>query len=250
MATTTATTASNVQAKTPKALCVEAHEGAQMDIKASRFSSARERLIRCLATTCPPTLQVDCAEWMKELERRQPSVVLSFRGQSGEYKIDTPVNIDGMPLSEKTDGKAIEVDPGEHTFVFRPVGEPWVTVKTIVREGERAQRVDGVARQDPLRTTTPVTSAPPRFPWEMGIALGVSAAALGTGVGFGAAGLSNRGDLEVCSPACAPDQVDSVRRQFIVADIGFVSAGIALIAAGIIYFVVPREESAKSPSTR
>jgi hypothetical protein len=101
MATTTATTASNVQAKTPKALCVEAHEGAQMDIKASRFSSARERLIRCLATTCPPTLQVDCAEWMKELERRQPSVVLSFRGQSGEYKIDTPVNIDGMPLSKR-----------------------------------------------------------------------------------------------------------------------------------------------------
>lgn len=231
-----------------KAQCVAAYQGAQIDLKASALASAREKLGVCLSASCSKALHADCAEWLRDVERRQPSVVLSFKGKDGTMRAGVPATLDGRPLEGSTDGRSVEVDPGEHVFVLAPPGEPEVTVRTLVREGEKAQRVDAVSK---LFAPPAVAPEPPRaasrpIPWTVYAAGGLSLVALGAAAGFGISGVSSRADLDACKPRCPVDDVSSVRTRFTVADVSLVVALLAAGATTVLYLTRPEEPSRTS----
>lgn len=231
-----------------KEQCINAYQGAQVDMKQSALVAAREKLAMCLNEGCPRALQADCAGWLKEVEARSSSVVLSFKGRDGAEQTHVPLTIDGKPSAGRTDGRAFSVDPGEHTFVFQPPGEPPVIVKQVVREGEKSQRVSAMSKLTPaLGPSAAKSSAPPPrlttverpVPWAVYALGGLGLVGAGSFVGFGVSGAGGKSDLETCKPTCLEDDVSSVRTRFIVADVSLAVSVLALAGAVTLYLTRP-----------
>lgn len=210
-------------AEPDRAACVSAYEGAQGAMRRSSLQAARAQLGECLSDSCPGVLRSDCAQWLKEVEARLPAVIIACAGPDGRARTAVRVLVDGVEVADHLEGKAIEMDPGEHTFRFELPGEAPLETKFVVREGDKLQRLDArFPRASIAETTRPV-------PWTVYALAGVGVA---TGAAFGYAGLAGmaaKSDLDRCAPDCPHDQVSAVRTKFIVAD---VFLGLTLLSFG------------------
>ncbi len=231
---------------------MRAYQDAQVDMKRSALKSAQSNLVTCLSETCPRSLHTDCAQWLKEVESRQPTVVLSYLGKDGQPLVAAEVTVDGKPFVDRLDGRSLQIDPGEHTFRFSVPPEAPVEVKIIVREGEKAQRVDATSklyspslapreaerppvRQAPLAVTP--TARP--VPWTVFALTGLGAVAAAGFAGFALSGTSGKADLDVCRPFCDPGEVSSVRTRFVIADVSLIVSVLAFAGAATLYFTRP-----------
>ena len=147
--------------------CITANGKGQELRRERKLSAAREQLHICADSSCPAMVRDDCVKRLDELERAQPSVVFDVKDPRGADVIDVRVSVDGQLLADHLDGSALRVDPGVHVFTFEVAGQPAVTDKLLVREGE-------VGRHEPVVVTLaasapahpPVEAAPPSLPPE------------------------------------------------------------------------------------
>ena len=213
--------------------CFDAYEQAQRTRLESRLRASREQLLICVRDACPASLRADCLRWLDEVDKSLPTVVLVARGPNGDVA-NVRVLVDGEPLTDRLGGASIPMDPGTHVFRFVDATGKAVERNVVVREGERNQRV--------VATFEGNEGAPDR-------AIPASAYVLG-GVGvlgatgfavFGLRGLAGKSDLDACKGHCASDEVDAVRRDFVIAD---VSLGIGILALGAAAYVVFRDSGA------
>lgn len=223
--------------------CVDAYEGAQVATKRHQIARARQQVGVCLATTCPSVLRSECAQWMKDLEARQPTVVLQCTGPDGKPATNAEVRLDGAPLPHALDGAALDMDPGSHELVFSLAGERPLTVRAVVREGEKLQRVTAAF---PTRTPVVVVAPPPPpaprpmiarrpVPWTVYALGGLGIVGTGAFVGLGVWGNAGKDDLQGCKPDCSKDATGEVRGRYIAADISLGVAVVSLGAATILY---------------
>ena len=210
-------------AEPDRAACVSAYEDAQGAMRRSNLRTARAQLGECLSDSCPGVLRSDCARWLKEVETRLPAVVIGCEGPDGLARSAVRVVVDGVEIADHLDGKAIEMDPGEHTFRFELLGEAPLETRFVVREGDKLQRLGArFPRASVAETMRPV-------PWTVYALAGLGVA---TGAAFAYAGLAGtaaKSDLESCTPDCPHDQVSAVRTKFVVAD---VFLGLSLLSFG------------------
>lgn len=237
-----------------KARCIESFEGAQVAKKATRYAEAREKARECSNQACPAAVRGDCAELLRDVEALSPSVVFEVLDGQGRELVDVRVSLDGQPLTEKIEAKAVPVDPGEHTFRFE--GAPGeTTVKVLVREGEKAKKVSarlGAAKEPEPKPATPdeaSSTGPSPAAWALG---GLGLVGLGLFAGLGGAGLAEKGDLEAsCGKAaggCTPGQIDSVKTKFLVADVSLAVGSVSLVVATVLFVVTPKKAQ-KAAST-
>jgi hypothetical protein len=230
--------------------CVTAYEETQTAMRRSRLLAARASLQTCLDEACPALLRGDCATWLKEVEARTPTVVVECV-QDGATVRDVRVLVDGAVREGAGDGKAMELDPGTHSFRVEPVGTAPISVDAVVREGEKLKvvRIELPGREKPpagkapLVGENPATQPPPVMtrpvPWTVYATAGLGLAA---GAGFGAfavLGSSGKGDLEPCKPDCSAERISEVRTQFLVADVLLGVSAVALAASAYLFFTRP-----------
>jgi hypothetical protein len=242
-----------------KQACVDAYEQGQRLMRQRRLIKAREELLVCARDPCPKVLQGECTGWLADTQRSLPSVVLGARRSDGRDETEVRVVADGVPLLERLDGRAVEVDPGEHVFRFEPsfsLRALPVDVRVVVREGEKARDVvatlesvepvspAGYRSCSPTGTTPhpeggePHTTRPP--PWTALVAAGVGVAALGSFAYFGATGLSRQhSELDACNPSCPGSLIGSVRTDYVVADVSLAVSVIALGLATYLFWTRP-----------
>ena len=241
-------------AQVSRQACVDAYENAQTTSKHHHLAAARQHIRTCLDSACPGSLRSECASWLKEVDARQPSVVLSCTGPGGETRADADVKLDGAPLAQGLDGKALDIDPGSHDFTFTLPGETPVVTTVIVREGEKLQHVNAAfprraRRLEPLPPRVEDTTTRP-VPWPVFALGGLAVVGVGTWAGLGAWGNSGKSDLEACKPSCSHDATDDVRTRYIVGD---VMLGVAILAAGaatILYFTRGEVRTPRSAALR
>jgi hypothetical protein len=123
---------------------------------------ARENAVSC-ARACAKadaaelkSLGEECLnQWIPRLETDIPTVVLVVRDASGKETSAFKVELDGAPLALGADGKAIELDPGNHSFRFLSDGQSAVSVTLPIKQGEKNKRIEGNlgARETPASTT-------------------------------------------------------------------------------------------------
>ncbi|MBN9165415.1 MAG: hypothetical protein BGO98_39620 [Myxococcales bacterium 68-20] len=240
-----------------KAECIDAYTSGQQLKKKGQLRAAHDRLLVCSRDPCPTGLQADCSEWLGEVQRIQPSIVVVARDESGRELTDVRVIVDGVLATSRLDGRSIAVDPGERQLRFETSGHEPVTQRTLIREGEKAREVQvrfvrgesgaPIAGASEARSgDAPAPNETARWPvWLTG---GVTVAALGTFAGFGLAGVSQRSDLiATCNHRCSTDDKDSVDRKFLVAD---VALGVALIAgAATVVLLLLNGSSSSSTSS-
>jgi hypothetical protein len=150
--------------------------------------------------------------------------------------------VDGARLDGALDGRAVAIDPGEHTLrVEAEAGARFVEQRIVIREGERDRLL-------PLRFLEGADARPRPVPagaWVLG---GVGAAAITGGALLWAVGRSERGTLyTTCgvSHGCAEGDVDSARAKLVAGDIMF-GVGLAAVGAAV-WWGVSGASAARSP---
>ncbi len=245
--------------KVDKKECVAAYEEGQRLRKESKLSDARTRLLVCAQDGCPSSIRRDCTQWVSEIEASTPTLVLEAVGEGGHDLFDVRVFLDGKPVGERLDGKAVNVDPGAHVVRFERAGAAPIEERVLAREGEKNRRVvakfgsaASAAAVSASGSTyvpiTPTSGGRHATPASVFIVGGVGLLGFATFGYFGALGLSAKSDLDKlgCKPSCDSSEVERAKRRFIIADIGL---GVGIVGLGIATVLfVTRETSSPPPA--
>lgn len=218
-----------------------AYENVQTLRKAGKLRKAREQGLVCAQPACPSFVQTDCAQWITEIEASMPTVVVEGRDQKGEVVQQMRVFVDGELLVERLDGKAIPVDPGEHTFRFQLPGVVPKSTRVVILEGVKNQRVDaafGTAKPRPVPDQTVGDSKPSDEAGSTSPSTGRGKSVLGwvlAGTGVAAIGVGGLGfwlPKPDCAEGktCSEDEADSYRTQALVGDI---LVGVGAVSLGV-----------------
>jgi hypothetical protein len=202
--------------------CATAYEKTQSLREIGQLRDARKQAIVCSAPTCSAYVTKDCLQWLTEIDANLPTVVFTARNAAGEDTLAVRVTVDGHPVAEKLDGKAVPLDPGEHVVRFEMTGAEAVEQKVMIRQGEKNRSLVAsfkkAASITPLASppaSPPPASAPPLTlaapepdtaplpaPRSEGVPLwawisgGVGVVALGVGAGFGVSALTAQRELD------------------------------------------------------
>lgn len=251
----------SARADNGKLACVAASEQAQQLRDEGKLKQAREQMLACAKDSCPQAIRKDCSAWLAALDTSMPSIVLSAQDATRHDVIHVRVTIDGKPLVEALDGRAVPVDPGPHLLRFEMDGRKSVEQRVLIREGEqrRAISIQFPSTIAPIDQAAP-TSAPPkrpaspapdttpvRIPIGAMVLGGVALAGLGSFAFFGITGKNDLADLRgTCgvTHSCKQAEVNATRVKLIVAD---ASLGVSVVALGIATGLVIARSSSDPP---
>lgn len=124
-----------------KEQCIDAHSRGQDAQSDGKLTLARKLFLTCAQSSCPVLVQGDCARFVDDLSRQQPSLTFVARDAQGADLPDTSVYVDeNLAATRLDDGKAHEVDPGRHTVRFTSAGKEYTTT-IVVGLGEKSRTV-------------------------------------------------------------------------------------------------------------
>lgn len=209
--------------------CAAAADQAQQSRDEGKYRRAREQLLICARDVCPAPIKRDCLEWLSQLESIAPTIVLGAKEGTKDLS-DVKVFVDGVLVTDKLDGKPMQMDLGKHKFRFDFAGKS-KEEDVIVGAGQKNRNIGVVFEAAP----PPVTTPPPVK--EGGGSLvpaiivgGIGVVALGSFAIFGLSGKSAVDDLQSCRGHCSEDSVDKARTKLVIADI---SLGVGIVALGV-----------------
>jgi hypothetical protein len=256
-ALSTLTVVSPRAAHADAASCTQAHASAQREQKAGRLKSASQQFMACGSDeTCPERVRNDCVERYNAVEKLVPTVILSLTDASGKDVTGAQVYSNDALLTSELDGRAIALEPGRYTFRFvLPSGEE-VKTDALVREGEKNRVVTAKleAPAEPAATETGPVSTAPTTPTEardgglpagFWVASGIGVAALASFTTFAVMGRRKHEDLADCSPDCdasRQDDYDSLKRNYLIADISLGAAAVSFGVATVLFLTSGNKE--------
>jgi hypothetical protein len=214
--------------------CFDRHESGQIARQQRRLRDAQGELRLCSRAACPGLVRADCVEWLEQVSRSVPSVVVTARAQGFDLT-EVRVSVDGVQVADRLTGSALELDPGSHRFRFEAPPWPPVERTMLISEGVKERPIDVEFAPAPAAVlATPAGRAQPtRFDYVVG---SIGAAALATSASLGIWALVQRHDLQrTCAPFCDQADVDAIKTKLLLAD---VALGVALASAGIVWFRV------------
>jgi len=224
-----------------KAECFARHEEAQVARRQGHLLEARAWLRQCSSATCIGIVRADCIEWLAEVERAIPSVVITARARGADL-VDVKVIIDKQPVTARLTGTALDLDPGSHQLRFESPPWPAIERTILVSEGVKDRPID-VEFAPPLPAQAPapsLASSPPapffKRPDRVDYAVGATAlVALATSASLGAWGLVQRYNAEHggCAPFCSPEERSSIENKLIAAD---VALGVGVVSLAVLFF--------------
>ncbi|MDC0748078.1 hypothetical protein [Polyangium mundeleinium] len=237
---------------TTKKECVASYEQTQSLRKEGKLAQAREAALVCSDNACPRVVRGDCAEWLTEIEKSLPTVVIVARDEKGDETADVRVFEGDKLVRDRLDGKAMPMDPGEHVLRFERDGAEPVTRKVIVHEGDKLVRIEASFKKEPKAPEPSPDDAKgsgvPIAPIVIG---GVGLLGLGAAGVIGLLGLSAKSDLEAsCAPNCPAADVDPIRTKLLAADITAAASLAILGAAAVVYFTSKPRDEQKSAMPR
>jgi hypothetical protein len=246
-----------LRAADEKEVCIRAVEHAQVARLDGKLREAREGFVTCARAVCPEAIRQDCTRWVTDVDASLPSVVFEAMWVDGRDAIGMRVLVDGKTLADTEPGRAVVLDPGEHTFRFEVAGAVPVETRNVIREGEKNRVVrvtftppapppppaptgDTVAPSSRSSSTSvpapanlwqpmPAAEQRPRAAGRSPIPLaayilgGVGLASL---AGFGYLAIDGTSRLDgmrsgpgSCAPNCRPSDVTSARNEILAGDI-------------------------------
>ncbi|MGH7440705.1 MAG: hypothetical protein ACRENE_33855 [Polyangiaceae bacterium] len=253
-----------------KEQCADADQQAQDLRRDGKFSSARAKLQQCSDSICPGLVRDDCVQRLDDLDHAQPTIVFDAKDGDGHDLVAVHVTVDGQPLAEKLEGRALRVDPGAHSFTFTVAGTPPVTQSFVLKEGEKERRERIVIGATPKSTSpspSPVAPASPATPagpapsgltsaqW-IGVGLaGAGVVGLGVGAAFGlmtGSAWSNAksdcgGDTTHClNVATANNDKNTANSDSTISAVGFAAGGALLVGGAVLFLTGGRHQEASA----
>ncbi len=224
--------------------CITSFERAQTLREEGKLVAAKRALEVCAEASCPEFVSSECAPWLEEVTAQIPSVVIGATGTDGGDTTAVRVTVDGELVSETLDGKPVELDPGQHSFILEHGGLPPVELQVLVKQGAQSRLIEvsfapeGDAPADPV-----VDDGAPG--WAMPVMLvgfGLGAVGLGVGAVTGGMAASKTADLEEncpddqCPRSSTEEDLDSALTLADVSTVGFIVGGVCA-AVGVVGLV-------------
>jgi hypothetical protein len=205
------------------AACFDAYEKTQRLRKDGKLILAGEQALRCARDACPALLKSDCTKWSADIARDVPTVVFAAKDDAGQDVAASTVYVDDRKVADAIDGRPFPIDPGPHAVRFE-AGDKKTQVNVVVASGEVNRRIEG------RLTAAGATSARRGLPTASLVLGGVAAVGLVSFVSFAIAGRVEQG----CAPTCTSSQVGTLRAEYAVADVSWITGLVAL--GGAVYF--------------
>jgi hypothetical protein len=234
-----------------KAECAAAYEEAQVLRQERKLQEAQSRLIICADPACPGAVVRDCLDWLGDVEKSMPSIVVAAQDEDGIDLLNVRITLDGTPMEGDWTGKALPLNPGAHTVRVELDGYHPAEQSVVAREGEKSRVVSVVLRSLVPKAKPPVASTggggvslevdsepeePKRLDWRV---YTLGALAVVSGAGGVVLGMSGRSDVDTlktkCSPECQESEVNLARTKLITANVAFGVAGVATIGAVVMW---------------
>lgn len=211
--------------------CIDAASRAQLERDEGKLVQARKDLLVCATSACPAPIRADCTQWLEDVDKRIPTVVLRASDAKGADLPDVTVLVDGAP-APRAEGGAVPLDIGPHVIRFERAGFRPVEQTVTLAASEKARPVSVTMERAVELAAAPASAAPARkIPVGSWIGWGVGAAGL---VGFGIFGLKANLDYgslkDTCGGACDPSERDALKTTMVIADVSLV---IGLVGAGV-----------------
>jgi hypothetical protein len=236
--------------------CVDANTRAQSLRREGKLVAAREQLKLCIDSQCPGIVRDDCTQRLDELERAQPTIVFDAKSVAGDDIAFVHVAVDGVPLADLLDGRALAVDPGQHVFRFEVPGQAPTTYRFVLKEGEkdRRERIVLAGAVEPVPPGAGSTAEPARGQSQRVAAIVLGAAGLaGLGVGavFGVLTIHDwsKSKSECSSPTCTDTEYlaalsdhDRAETAGTISTVAFIAGGV-LLATGLVMWLTSPSSS-------
>ncbi len=231
-----------------KSACVQSYERSQALRREGKLRRARDELRLCSRGSCPALVRNDCVSWLEQVESSFPSIVIRAEKDGADVAAVRVVE-DSEVIATRLDGKALELEPGEHVFRFETEGAPPVSLTLVLHEAEKNRVVPvrfATPRHDaPLAASAPeadVSSRP--VPTGVYVLGGVGLAGLAGFAVLGTIGRSNESSLKSsCSPNCASSDISAVRSKYVGADVSLALGVASLATAAIWYLARPTQRA-------
>jgi hypothetical protein len=107
---------------------------------AHKLRAAREKLLICAAASCPGDVRNECIRRLDQVNAAIPTIVFETKDGAGNDVGGVKVTMDGQTLTERLEGTALSIDPGEHAFTFEAPGQPSAQKSFVIREAEKERR--------------------------------------------------------------------------------------------------------------
>jgi hypothetical protein len=219
-----------------KAACLDAAAKGQRFKDTHKLVEAREQLRVCAAAACPAVVQSDCANWLAEVEKALPTVVVTAKSGAGADLVDVTVTVDGQPIVSKLDGQAIPMNAGPHTFHFEGA-DGTLDQQVVVTEGEKSQKVAIVLGAPPPAPDTGGSSTWKTVGWVLG-GVGVAGLGVGTVAGIIAMGDKNNAGCN-SSNVCNQGTTGAIKSTALISDIGWIAGGVLLAGGAALVLFAP-----------
>jgi hypothetical protein len=265
--------------------CAAAYEKTQSLREIGQLREARIQAASCSASSCSVYVTRDCLQWLTEIDAILPTVVFRAQDGAGANALAVRVMVDGQPVTERLDGEAVPLDPGEHVVRFEMAGAEAVEQKVTIQQGEKNRKLAVSFKKapparppapPPAAAVSPVVRPPstlaapkpdaapkpaprsedvPLWAWVSG---GAGVVALGVSVGFGLSALNDQTELDnrcggddtrcPASTMAVTVPLTEQRNRAVSASLGLGAA--ALVGIGVAVVGVVRAPSkASSPQT-
>jgi hypothetical protein len=213
-----------------KADCIAAHEEGQLSRRDGRFDRAREAFASCQADACPGPIRARCAEFARDLEAAQPTVVILVRDARGGDIGDARVGIDGGPLAAVS-AVALRLNPGRHRMHVEAPGflpaDKTVMLPESVKDMQAIVSMQSTSSAIPPKEVAPPPLDSPRTTaWAFAVGSGVSLLAAGALSGAGWIIHSNL-KASCGTTGCSDSQVEPLR---ILWTTSFAALGVGVIS--------------------
>lgn len=268
-----ASTAPSIAHAQDAAACKDGYDRSQVLRDEGKLLEAQKLLRQC-SSACSAFVQKECAGWLEDVEARLSSVLLSAKDGAGAELVDVTVSIDGKEVTRKLDGRTLDVDPGDHTFVFQLADGRKTEQHMLIREREKGKIVAvtiAAPQPAPVALEKPVPSpgagqqAVPAVPAEKApttsagsplklvgfIAAGVGVPGLAVGTIFGLQAMSKLSAPQCndSSKRCVPGVISDANSAATVSTIGFIAGGV-LVAGGVtMVLLAPKSGGGTVPET-
>lgn len=222
-----------VAAADDKQVCLEAYDKSQTLRQEDKLVGAKEQLLICARNVCPEILRKDCTQWLDDVDKSMPTVVLSVKDSRGQDLVDVTVTVDGEAFVTQIDGKAVPVDPGVRMFRFAAPGEEPLEKRIVIHAAakNRTISIKFSGEEDPGDTPPggdeTSTGSPPTAAYVFG---GIGLVGLGAFAYFGTQFDSKLDEMDACKPNCAQSDADDASSSRTMA---FVSAGVGVVSLGV-----------------
>jgi hypothetical protein len=239
-----------------KEACIGAFDNAQRARRAGQLRTARAELLTCSQQECPSIVRADCTGVLRQVEAAQPTIVLKASDAKGNDLTDVTVELNDEKLTTALDGRALPVDPGKLSLVFRrPPWEP-VTVDVVIAEAEKSRIVRATLGPPlPEETSSRRDEAPRSKRSTAGYIVPGVFAGLGAGAlvfaGVNRLSLGDQADdlRARCAPECSQAERDRMSNDLVLTNV-MLGAGIgSLVLAAATWFIfAPKSADARAQS--